>query len=86
MPGTSNQLLFRLRNKFVKIPLLVIYYLTKFDDVISSGFSAFPKIASANLSKPIHGIVNYSTSICPFESGMCGKEGKKIYKYKELFR
>ena len=33
-PGTSDQLLFRLRNKFRKIPLLVTYYLTKFDDVI----------------------------------------------------
>ena len=33
-PGTSYQPLFRLQNKFRKIPLLVIYYLTKFDDVI----------------------------------------------------
>ena len=32
--GTSDQPLFRLRNKFRKIPLLVMYYLTKFDDVI----------------------------------------------------
>ena len=32
--GTSEQWLFRLRNKFRKIPLLVIYYLMKFDDVI----------------------------------------------------
>ena len=33
-PGTSDQWLFRLQNKFRKIPLLVMYYLTKFDDVI----------------------------------------------------
>ena len=33
-PGTSDQSLFRLRNKFRKTPLLVMYYLTKFDDVI----------------------------------------------------
>ena len=33
-PGTSDQSLFSLRNKFRKIPLLVIYYLAKFDDVI----------------------------------------------------
>ena len=33
-PGTSDQSLFRLQNKFRKIPLLVIYYLTKFDDMI----------------------------------------------------
>ena len=33
-PGTSEHSLFRLQNKFRKIPLLVIYYLTKFDDII----------------------------------------------------
>ena len=33
-PGTSDQSFFRLQNKFRKIPLLVVYYLTKFDDVI----------------------------------------------------
>ena len=33
-PGTSDQSFFRLQNKFRKIPLLVIYYLIKFDDVI----------------------------------------------------
>ena len=33
-PGTSDQSLFRLRNKFRKIPLIVIYNLTKFDDLI----------------------------------------------------
>ena len=33
-PGTSDQLVFRLLIKFRKIPLLAIYYLNKFDDVI----------------------------------------------------
>ena len=33
-PGTSDQSLFRLQNMFREIPLLVMYYLTKFDDVI----------------------------------------------------
>ena len=33
-PGTSDQSLFRLQNKFRKIPLLVMYYLTKFDDAL----------------------------------------------------
>ena len=33
-PGTSDQLLFRLQNKFRKIILLVMYYLAKFDVVI----------------------------------------------------
>ena len=32
--GTSDLLLFRLRSKFTKMPLLVIHYLTKFDDVM----------------------------------------------------
>ena len=32
--GASDQLLFRLQNKFRRISLLVMYYLTKFDDVI----------------------------------------------------
>ena len=33
-PGTSDQSLFRSRNKFRKIPLFVVYYRTKFDDVM----------------------------------------------------
>ena len=33
-PGTSEQSILSLRNKFTKIPLLVMYYLPKFDDVI----------------------------------------------------
>ena len=33
-PGTSDQSLSRLQSKFKKIPLLVMYYLTKFNDVI----------------------------------------------------
>ena len=33
-PGTSDHSLFRLQNKLRKIPLLVMHYLIKFDDVI----------------------------------------------------
>ena len=33
-PGTSDQSLLRLRNKFRKISLLVMYYVNKFDDVM----------------------------------------------------
>ena len=83
-PKTRDQLLFRLPNKFRKIPLLVLYYLTKFDDVIRRGFSVIPKIASANLRKPIHDITNYSTFICPFASGKCRKEGKKSQNFEYL--
>ena len=32
----------------------------------------------------IHDIINYSTSICPFESEKCGKEGKKSQKLEYL--
>ena len=28
--------------------------------------------------------MNYSTSICPFESGNCGKEGNKLQKFEYL--
>ena len=28
--------------------------------------------------------INYSTSICPFESGNCGKEGGKLQKNEYL--
>ena len=81
--GTSDQLLFRLQNKFKNIPLFVIYYLTKFDDVMQSSFWVIPKFISKNLCKSIHDIIYYSTSICPFEPGKCGK-GKKLQKFKYL--
>ena len=47
-------------------------------------FELFQKITFANLCKPIHDIINYSPFDCLFESGMCGKEGKKIQKLKYL--
>ena len=43
-----------------------------------------PKMTSANLCKLVHFIMNYSTSICPFESGKCAKEGKKLQKCEYL--
>ena len=79
--GTSDQSLFRLQNKFRKVTLLVMYYLTKFDDAIWSCFGVTLKITSANLCKPVYDIRNYSTSISPVESGKCGKEGKKLQKF-----
>ena len=82
-PGTSAQSLSRLRKKFRKIPLLVISYLTKFD-VIYNGCWVISKIVSANLCKPIRGMANYSTSICPLLSGKCGKQGKKFQKFEYL--
>ena len=82
--GTSDQSLFRLRNKFTEISISVINYLSKYDDLILSGFWVIPKIKPANLCKPIHDIINYSTCICSLESGKCGKEEKKLQKFKYL--
>ena len=78
--GTSDQLLFRLQKKFTKVSLLVIYYLTKFDCVIKNVSWVIPKITHENFCKPIHDIINYSTSICSFESGERGKEEEKLQK------
>ena len=49
-------------------------------------FELFQKLHQiyANICRPIHDIVNYSPSICPFESGKCGKEGKKLQKLEYL--
>ena len=80
--GTSHQSLFKLQNKFRKIPLLVIYYLTNFDDVIWSSLCVIPKITLQIY--PSQFMTNYSISICPFESGKCGKEGKKSQKLEYL--
>ena len=51
-PGTSDQWLFRLQDKFRKIPLLVMYYLTKFDDIkqfLSYSKNYICKFMQANL-------------------------------------
>ena len=45
---------------------------------VSSGLIA--KITFTNLCKPIHDI-NYSTCICPLQSGKCRKEGEKLQKF-----
>ena len=34
--------------------------------------------------KSNHDIINYFTSICPFESLKCGKDGKKSQKFEHL--
>ena len=45
---------------------------------------SYSKIKSANLCKTIYDIINYSTTIYPFESGKCEKEGKKLQKFEYL--
>ena len=56
-----------------------MYYLTKFYDTVLF------QITSANLCKPIHDIINYSTFFCSFESEKCGKKGKEYLKNKKSF-
>ena len=82
--GTKDQSLFRLQNKFRKNLLLVMYYLTKIYVLSDQGFWVILKIKSANLCKPIHGTINYSTSICLFKYRKCGKEGNKLQKFDYL--
>ena len=77
---TSDQL----PNKFKNILLFVIYYLTKFGDVMESSYWVIPKNKSANLCKSIDDLKNYSTPICPFESENCGEEEKKIRRFEYL--
>ena len=78
---------FMLRNKFTSSQnfFISMYYLTKFNGVIAiKRFLSYSKTTLANLCKPIHDIINYSTSICPFESGKCGKEEEKLQKFEYL--
>ena len=49
-----------------------------------SSFWVILKIKSGNLCKSIHDIINYYTSICPFEYGKCGKGGKKFHTFEYL--
>ena len=62
---------------------------------MESNFWVIPKITSAcqfmhanswhpNLCMPIHDIISYSTSTCPFGSGKCGKEEKELQKFEDL--
>ena len=75
-PGTSNQWLFRLENKFRKS------YLIKFDNI--KWFLSYFKITSVNLCKPVHDITNSSTFTCPFESRKFGRDGEKLQKCEYL--
>ena len=90
-PGTNSLSLFKLRNKFTKVSLLVTYYLTKFDGLMQSGFWVIPNISPWNSCKPFHEIIMYSFFVCPFESGKWKGRGKitKIWisrERKELSR
>ena len=51
---------------------------------LATSFWVILKNASANLCKSVDDIINYSTSICPFEPGKCGKEWEKLPKFEYL--
>ena len=66
---------------------LTLFFLSNPSDqvgAIQSSFWVLPNIAPANLCKPIHEIINYSTSIGSFESGKCGKEEEKLQNFAYL--
>ena len=65
--------------KHVQKNSFISYVLSdQLDDIIKRSFWVILKTTTTNLCKPIYDIINYSTSICPFEPGQCQKEGKKL--------
>ena len=65
-------------------PSSVIKQVQKKFSISYIGFWVIPKITPAKLCKPLHDIINYSTSICPFESGKSGKEEDKMQNFEYL--
>ena len=62
-----------------------MYYLTKFDIKCNvKQFLSYFKNYTCKFCKPIHDIINYSTSICSLESGKFGKNGEKLQKFEYL--
>ena len=78
-PGASDQSLFRLQEKFTNF-FFLSYTLS--DLVSPCNIKWF--LSFANLCQPIHEIMNYSIFVCPFESGKCGKKGKRLQKFECL--
>ena len=58
--------------------------MTKFDDVSKALFELFKKLHPQIYASQLMTSLNYSTSICPFESGNCGEKGKKLQKIEYL--
>ena len=79
--GTSDQPLFTPGYKISFLYLLIHILLSEQVWWLWNSFWVIPKITSWH--KSIHDI-NYFTSICPFESGKCGKEEKKLQKFEYL--
>ena len=90
-PGTSAQMLFRLQSKFRKILLLVIYYLTKFDDVIYSGFWVIRKFYICKFIQANswhHKLFHFHLSFCIWKVWKGREKITKVWiswEWKELF-
>ena len=54
------------------------------DQVLWCNKKQFLSYSKYYTCKLIHDIINYSTFICPFESGKCGKEEEKLQKFEYL--
>ena len=63
-----------------KIPFLVIYHPSNFDDLIQSGFSVIPKITFVNLWKPIHDVIIIPVSSDPLNLETVERIEKRNYK------
>ena len=78
------------RNMLRKIPFSVVDHLGNFDDLIQNGFWVIPKIAFANLWKPIHGFINIAVlpDLLNLETESEGKNTKNWIsrEQKGLFR
>ena len=74
--------IFHLKNMIIF--LIVLLHLNNHRWCNVKLFWSYFKFTSGNLCKPVHDIINYSTSSGPFESRKCGKEGKKLQKNEYL--
>ena len=88
-PGTSDQQLFRLQNKFRKIPLLVTYYLNKFPFESGKSGKVGIKLQRFEYCTNEKSFLDEIKSIfMVFEGLSCGKKLKKILglSFKELLQ
>ena len=66
-----------LSNTLKKVKFIFSFELIKNNRDLELVISCSSGYKTGNLRKPVHDIINYFTSICPFVSGKCGKEGTK---------
>ena len=70
-----------LQNRFRKIPILVMYHLRNFDDLIQGGVWLFPKITFANFWKPIHNIIIIPISCYTLNLETVKRKGENYKKW-----